>query len=310
MLNEATVIIPCFNVGSYITECLDSVKEQAYVYHTIVVDNNSHDETISKVQAWQRKNASFPLTLVHEKKQGAPAARNAALSLVETKWIQFLDADDLLLPNKIADQIKLHPNADVICAGAIRRSIDRPDYSNIPENNIPLSLIRGTAGNTCSNLFSTASIQSIHGWDETLKSSQEYDLMFRLWKARASFSVDSVPRAIIRQRVQGQISTSHLSENLTRYIQLREQMLEEFRIKKIFNSHEINVCHQQIFDRLRQLAISDLPLAVEFHDRIFPFTFQPIANGSNSRIYTCVYQIFGFEKAEKIKRWREILLRK
>ena len=310
MRNKATVIIPCFNVSNCITECLDSVKGQGFVHHTFVVDNNSLDDTVAKVQAWRRKNANFPLTLIHEKKQGAPAARNAALSLVETKWIQFLDADDLLLPNKIADQIKLFPNADVICAGAIRRNLDKTEFSNFPEKNIPLSLMSGKAGNTCSNLFSTSSIRSIQGWDETLKSSQEYDLMFRLWKAGASFSIDSDPRAIIRQRVQGQISTSNRSENLIRYIRLREKMLEEFRTKKVLNNQEISSCHQQIFDCLRMLAKSKLALAVEFHDRIFPNAFEPIANGANSQTYVRVYRIFGFEMAEKTKRLIETFLRK
>ena len=53
--NQATVIIPCFNVEEYIEECLDSVKAQgASVHHTYVVDNNSSDDVVTKVKEWQK----------------------------------------------------------------------------------------------------------------------------------------------------------------------------------------------------------------------------------------------------------------
>ena len=98
--NQATVIIPGCNVGEYIEECLESVKVQgASVHHTYAVDNNSFDDTVTKVKEWQKKHPNLSLTLRHEKKPGAPVARNNPLQLVETKWIQFLYAYDLLLPN-------------------------------------------------------------------------------------------------------------------------------------------------------------------------------------------------------------------
>lgn len=95
--DQATVIIPCFNVEDYIQECLNSVLLQGKaVHHTIVVDNNSTDSTVSKVQEWHQAHPTFPLTITEEKKPGAPAARNNPLSQVATKCIQFLEANNLL----------------------------------------------------------------------------------------------------------------------------------------------------------------------------------------------------------------------
>ena len=261
--DKATVIIPCYNVGDYIIGCLDSVRGQLCVDHTYVVDNNSKDDTIAKVQAWQNEYPDFPLTIILETKQGAPAARNAPLPLVETKWIQYLDADDLIQPNKIAEQIKLYPDADVVYAGATYRNLNTTEVNTTPEKNIPLALMQGKAGNTCSNLFSTSSLRSVGGWDETLQSSQEYDLMFRLWKAGASFFIDFYSRAIIRQRAHGQISTSNRLENLTRYIQLREQMLKEFQTRDVISDRELKLCRQHVFDNLRLLAKFNLSRAVD-----------------------------------------------
>ncbi|MDA8606180.1 glycosyltransferase family 2 protein [Flavobacteriales bacterium] len=185
---QATVIIPCFNVEAYIIDCLDSVELQGdSVNHTYIVDNNCTDNTIAMVREWQKAHPAFSLTIAEETTPGAPAARNHPLALVKTKWVQFLDADDVLLANKISDQIKRFPDADVICAGGTHLAIDGTEQQSIPEPNIPLALMKGQAGNTCSNLFSTASVQAVQGWDESLKSSQEYDLMFRLWQSGGGF---------------------------------------------------------------------------------------------------------------------------
>src|SRR5262245_30498803 len=96
--NKATVIIPCHNVEDYVVECLGSVCEQgAVVHHIYCVNNNSSDRTVEIIEAWQVEHPDVKLTLLDESKPSASAARNAPLAHVETEWIQFLDADDLLL---------------------------------------------------------------------------------------------------------------------------------------------------------------------------------------------------------------------
>lgn len=142
---QATVIIPCFNVEAYIIDCLDSVELQGEsVYHTFIVDNNCTDNTIAMVREWQEAYLAFSLTIAKETTPGAPAARNHPLALVKTKWVQFLDADDVLLANKISDQIKRFPDADVICAGGIHVAIDGTERQSIPEPNIPLAFDKRT----------------------------------------------------------------------------------------------------------------------------------------------------------------------
>lgn len=301
--NQATVIIPCFNVEEYIEECLDSVKAQgASVHHTYVVDNNSSDDTVTKVKEWQTKHPNFSLTLRHEKKSGAPAARNSPMHLVETKWIQFLDADDLLLPNKIEEQIKLYPKTDAICAGAIHLSLDGTERPSVPESNIPLALIRGSAGNTCSNIYSTASIKSINGWNELLLSSQEYDLMFRLWQTEGKFAVDSEPRALIRERESGQISQRNPSEKWISLIECQQKMLKAFNRMEHRDEKTIEHCYQAIFDRIRTLAVFDLDAACKKYKQIIaPTRFIPSQNQTNSKVYIMLFRVIGFAGAENIR---------
>ena len=120
---KVDVIIPCLNVEGYIEECLDSVKLQGKsVRKVFCVDNNSTDKTVSTIQNWTRQNPELDLELLHEQKPGACSARNKPLSLVETEWIQFLDADDILLEGKIAFQLIQTEDCDVIYDSSLKKS--------------------------------------------------------------------------------------------------------------------------------------------------------------------------------------------
>ena len=305
MMDKADVIIPCFNVADYIQDCLDSVLLQGEVVHrTFVVDNNCTDSTISKVKEWHKAHPTFSLTISEEKKTGAPAARNNPISQVETNWIQFLDADDLLLPGKITDQINRFPNVDVICSGAQHIGISGINNTSIPNSQIPLALLQGNAGITSANLYSTRGIQSIGGWDESLKSSQEYELMFRLWKAGKSFEIDLEPRAIIRERPSGQISQRNGLDKWIQLIKLREQMLAEFLESAANDDAQKAALYHSFFDKLRSLAKHDLDTAANFYDRILrPVKFSPKQNEAHSALYVMVFRLLGFRGTERMKRF-------
>ena len=301
--DQATVIIPCYNVEGYIHECLDSVALQGdVVHHTYVVDNNSTDNTIKKVREWQKSNPYFPLTLLSETKPGAPAARNLPLSRVETKWIQFLDADDLLLPGKIEEQIRQFPKAHVICAGFQCVSLRGEKTVAHLTQNIPLALMRGTAGITSSNLFSTESVQSVKGWDESLKSSQEYDLMFRVWQTGATFKVDLTPRALIRERHIGQISQRDPAAKWTDLVLLRERMLTRFKTESKVEESISTALYQSFFDQIRNLAKYDLDTALKSYSRILkPIGFSPKRSIATTSAYVLCFHILGFEFTERLK---------
>ena len=104
-----SVVIPCFNVEHFITECIESVVSQTHQELEIIcVDNNSTDNT------WETflelKNKYPNIFLVQEMKKGANAARNKGLDIAKGEWIQFLDADDLYLPTKLEEQVKYIEN--------------------------------------------------------------------------------------------------------------------------------------------------------------------------------------------------------
>jgi glycosyltransferase involved in cell wall biosynthesis len=99
-----SILIPAFNAEEWIADTLDSALKQTWTpKEIIVVDDGSTDRTLSIAQRF----ASRELTVVAQNNQGAAAARNRAYALSHGDYIQWLDADDLLAPDKIAMQMEV-----------------------------------------------------------------------------------------------------------------------------------------------------------------------------------------------------------
>jgi glycosyltransferase involved in cell wall biosynthesis len=98
-----SILIPAYNAERWIAHTLRSALAQTWPRTEIIlVDDGSPDETLSIA----RRFASNKLSVVTQDNQGASAARNRAFSLCEGEFIQWLDADDLLSPHKIARQME------------------------------------------------------------------------------------------------------------------------------------------------------------------------------------------------------------
>jgi glycosyltransferase involved in cell wall biosynthesis len=98
-----SILIPAYNAEPWIADTIRSALAQTWAQREIiVVDDGSRDRTLSIA----RQFASKSVFVVTQDNQGASAARNRALALSQGKFIQWLDADDLLAPAKIAKQVE------------------------------------------------------------------------------------------------------------------------------------------------------------------------------------------------------------
>ncbi len=99
-----SILIPCYNAAPWIAATLDSALAQTHPRtEIIVVDDGSTDDCL----ALARTFISRGVNVYTQPNQGASAARNHALRHATGEFIQFLDADDLLAPEKIARQVAL-----------------------------------------------------------------------------------------------------------------------------------------------------------------------------------------------------------
>jgi hypothetical protein len=97
-----SILIPAYNAERWLAETIRSALAQTWPRkEIIVIDDGSRDRTLSTARQFASKNVS----VVTQENQGASAARNKALELYQGDYIQWLDADDLLSPDKVAKQV-------------------------------------------------------------------------------------------------------------------------------------------------------------------------------------------------------------
>jgi glycosyltransferase involved in cell wall biosynthesis len=100
-----SVVIPAYNAEKWISETLTSVLNQTYRdLEIVLVDDGSADKTVAVAEACLEK-CPFPFQILRQSNIGAAGARNRGWDKARGSWVQFLDADDLLEPQKIELQI-------------------------------------------------------------------------------------------------------------------------------------------------------------------------------------------------------------
>lgn len=121
-----SVIVPVYNVESYIYRCIDSILNQTYVnLEIILVDDGSPDNCGHICDEYAQKDNR--IIVIHQSNGGLSAARNAGLNKCTGKYIGFVDSDDCIHPEMYERlykdickyQVRLafcHPN---MCRGTI-----------------------------------------------------------------------------------------------------------------------------------------------------------------------------------------------
>ena len=100
-----SVIIPCYNQGQYINQAVQSVLDQTYQnFEIIIIDDGSTENYTRNII----DNYSKPKTRIYKtKNKGASSARNYGFKKANGEFIQFLDADDFLDPQKFEIQMQI-----------------------------------------------------------------------------------------------------------------------------------------------------------------------------------------------------------
>ena len=110
-----TVIIPCFNSGIFVQDCVRSVLHQTYEnIEIILIDDGSTDDTLLKLEEFETE-----IIILRKENEGAASARNLGIQNSSGSYIAFLDSDDVWHPGKIEKQLRLmaEKNLDLVYCG-------------------------------------------------------------------------------------------------------------------------------------------------------------------------------------------------
>ena len=261
---DYSVVIPLYNGASTIIRALKSCANQTVKPSVVVVvDNNSKDDGLSVVKDYS-KDAQIHILCIKESNPGANFARNKGLETVTTKYVQFLDADDELLSEKLEQQMLI---AEKMGADLVNGGYKMDDGQQfIPDCKIPveLQLFRSQIGLTSCLLFQTQSLKDIGGWNSAQKSSQEAEVVYRLLKANKTVICSSSVHTLIHADAVNRISTNDYKSNAERFIKLRLEIMHWLKSSnnESFRSNESQFA-ESLFRALMSLYNADKSSARE-----------------------------------------------
>lgn len=298
------MVIPMHNSALWVGGALDSLLEQGpCLGQVICVDNNSTDNSSDVVQTWGQAHPDVRLKLIEERTPGACAARNAGLKEVNTTWVQFLDSDDLLGPQKMASQMALGQDRDMVYGHFMFSREDRawPSWAMSAD---PLAgLAHGRTGQTTSNLFRTESVRAAGGWDESLSSAQEYDLMFRMFKAGGRFTMSEDHLTTVRLFPEGRISTSNEAKLRLNSFALRMKMWAHVQSAPDVTGAQKQRVLNALFNTTRWLDPFDGTRAAEGYRALSEAGYSPTPDVQIPSWFVLASRVLGVQRAAK---WRRV----
>jgi glycosyltransferase involved in cell wall biosynthesis len=171
---RVSVVVPTYNYAHFLPVALDSVLAQTFRdWECIIVDDGSTDDTAAVADAYVRRDPRF--RYIHQANRGLAGARNSGVRNARGEAIQFLDADDRLLPPKLERHVAYldsHPECDIVYGDVWFFRSERPDV-----------LTPSLHGKLTSSI-----LRRVHGNAEAFRILQHYNIM-------------PVPAAIIRRHV-------------------------------------------------------------------------------------------------------------
>ncbi len=208
-LGLVSIIVPCYNHAEWLRCSLDSCLAQTYPnIEIIVVDDGSTDGSADIMREfasrWPEK-----IQIKLQPHRSVAAARNRAFELSHGEYIQFLDADDYLLPEKISGQVgRLESTGADIFFGPWRyhrHPPDAPDYlAEIDTREIPddliLAMLTGWWIPPVAALHRRTLVEKLDGFDERYTNCEDTIFYFLAALHGARFACSSHCHSVYRRQ--------------------------------------------------------------------------------------------------------------
>jgi glycosyltransferase involved in cell wall biosynthesis len=225
------IIIPLYNLGHHLKECLTSVynSESSLQFTVTIVDDCSTDDSLAVARKLAMELIDHPghrLTSVYSNPKNVhlSATRNIALARTSSTLIICLDADDMIPPNYIEDNYKniLEHDVDISytnsqCFGTSSQLLTWPEFS--------IDLIRESPFINCSAMYKRNVWDKAGPYDETMKLGwEDYDFWLSAAKRGFKFRKCNTTYLAYRQSESSMINTTNEQAN---QFKIREHLREK-----------------------------------------------------------------------------------
>ena len=288
-----SVIIPNYNYARYVGDAIESVMVQTYSYfELIVVDNGSTDNSKQVLEEFGNKY-SPRLRVIFQDNRGQAGSRNRGIEESKGDLIAFLDADDVWMPNKLEEQVKLLVDPEV---GLVYSSYWISDQ-NLKKIKIQKAEYRGdvlkyfatkaytavVVGGESNAIIRKECFDKVGYFDTDLEESTGWDMYRRI---ASCFHLDYVDLPLMKYRIHG--NNLHKTNSVI-YKQLELQankMFEDPMSSRIF--HLRSKCYSQVHFGIAVAHYKSKNIIGLFRHIVLAITFDPLI----------IVKLLGFNKAD------------
>ncbi len=266
-----SIIIPCHNAAPWLRATLESALAQTWQdIEVIVVDDGSTDDSAAIAR-------SFAPRGVHVQTQpnrGASAARNHGLKLARGEFVQFLDADDLLTPDKIAVQVERLQRDGMDCVATCRwaRFVDDPGHPVIfesevfqdldPRDYLIMHTARQGTMHPAAWLLPRPVAERVGPWDETLSLNDDGEYFARVALAARRLLFSPHGASLYRSGLTGSLSRRRDGRALKSLLRSVELIAGHLR-----TAEDSPRTRQALADYWQRLAYEVYPVSLEIYRR-------------------------------------------
>lgn len=215
---KVSIIIPVYNGANYLSEAIDSALAQSYEnVEVIVVNDGSNDDGATEQIIYSYGDK---INYLNKENGGVASALNLGLRKMAGEYFSWLSHDDVYYPDKITSQVEwlrqndgqrnvvLYSDFDLIDSAS--KVIGTSRIRHLEPEDFTRNLITEHSVNGCTILVPKACLDKTGLFDESLRTTQDYDLWFRM---SCDFDFVHLPVALIKSRIhcqQGSVSMSSL----------------------------------------------------------------------------------------------------
>lgn len=236
MTPKVSIILPAYNCVKYLPDSVSSVLSQDFMdFELLIIDDGSTDGTGEFI----RKNFSDQRVIyIRQEHSGLPAARNNGLEHARGEFIAFLDADDILLPQKLKFQVEaLEKNNSIDAVYTTEKYFFEDDKDRLvgsPHTKLSGDLFfflkRSNFIHVSTVMLRRASLGGIE-FDAALRSHEDWDFFLRFSAKGARFRYLPEPLSLVRVRKTSMTAVNPVMDESRGIVGGRARMLWK-KIKK------------------------------------------------------------------------------
>lgn len=233
-----SVIIPAYNVSQYVRQTVFSVIIQSYKnLEIIIVNDGSTDDTNEIINEYVSKDSR--IIVINQENKGLASARNTGIKHAKGEYLCIIDSDDIMLPNKIYEQYKFlenNPECDFTYSD-LYHFIDGTNkiyHHLVSELSLDpyTSLLYGNAINPNAVFFRRAVYDKWGGFDERLRSAEDWDYWLTLSYNGVNFKYQPLALTLYRMR-KNSLSANKITMSITPLEVLKKQLNRKISITQI-----------------------------------------------------------------------------